>query len=992
MPHRLLSASSLGLSVGLAFACRTGPGRFPERSSEAPLEQASYPVGSPEASRGGYLGSDACSPCHYEIYEVWRSTSHSTTVRSGSEAARAGEPLPQAMRSWSAVSYVVGSGERLTYVDVSGRVLAESYHHRIGDWDRFPSMSITECRPCHFTGSAAGPDPQEDQPASSRRWAERGIGCEACHGPGKRHAASQAANDIQVDYSSRTCGACHTAVGRVLPEDEWHSTHDLVQNWNRDPHVTGGRFQSISAFCARCHAPDQGFIAGSMESAERPVPSETRRNVTCIGCHNPHEASPLGPIGEKRDAATSRPASAAKLHAYSGDDSDFTTVDFQTVEDTEALCTHCHSGADRIDLDHANASCTDCHTLFRANHGRESRLDHDANRPGLSCRNCHQNADELITILFSDPMFLEPKNVHDLRDLPEAAVRKYGFRYPAIPEAGRFVAIGAETETPPADGSGTSPDKQGKAPERIDEYLTLALSHADGGSRDAAAQLLDRALRLDTTWLLVALVGARERSAVADAADLRVLQERRAVLEASAPGEETRRWIAGYLALRRDDFEEAEEAFADAERAAPDEPSLSFYRGLSSLAAERYEEAAQRLADALEREPEHHAARVALGLTRLRQNRFLHARKELERAMAMAPEDPIAPYFLGQGFLQQNDAASASVSLETAVSLSPALLDARLDLARSYRLSGEPGSSVRVYRELIRDEPALFEAHFELAKLYKYASDQSAFRLLHERERARPRAMPEGAWRRRLDALDERSLAYGRLALAQFGAALTARPWDLESKRQVSEALRRLGELDKAEAYYRWLGENALEDGLALYRLGTILVQRRHYREAIPVLRRAILAAPEDGDARVALGLALLESGRVKQAIEALEEARERQPFNPALFTNLGAAYASAGQRKLARQALERSLELATFPLPRVHLTHTNLALLDLAEGDREGAVKSLETALHAYPDYEYARSLLDAIAESRETPKARAYVLSDLLERFGEVTTVSFE
>jgi hypothetical protein len=43
--------------------------------------------------RGGFVGSAACSFCHFNIYETWRSTRHSYSVLSGHEAQQAGVPL-----------------------------------------------------------------------------------------------------------------------------------------------------------------------------------------------------------------------------------------------------------------------------------------------------------------------------------------------------------------------------------------------------------------------------------------------------------------------------------------------------------------------------------------------------------------------------------------------------------------------------------------------------------------------------------------------------------------------------------------------------------------------------------------------------------------------------------------------------------------------------------------------------------------------------------
>ncbi|MCZ6623353.1 MAG: hypothetical protein O7B35_03810, partial [Deltaproteobacteria bacterium] len=57
-----------------------------------------------------------------------------------------------------------------------------------------------------------------------------------------------------------------------------------------------------------------------------------------------------------------------------GNDVDINTMDFKDLKTTEQLCVQCHRGADRIDLDHADATCTDCHNTFQRTRGAASRV------------------------------------------------------------------------------------------------------------------------------------------------------------------------------------------------------------------------------------------------------------------------------------------------------------------------------------------------------------------------------------------------------------------------------------------------------------------------------------------------------------------------------------------------------------------------------------------------------------------------------------------
>ena len=67
--------------------------------------------------------------------------------------------------------------------------------------------------------------------------------------------------------------------------DDRQDTHDLVQVWNHDRHITGTQFQSHNAFCARCHSPYLGNFLPATQSIEERVFAEDKQRITCIGCH-----------------------------------------------------------------------------------------------------------------------------------------------------------------------------------------------------------------------------------------------------------------------------------------------------------------------------------------------------------------------------------------------------------------------------------------------------------------------------------------------------------------------------------------------------------------------------------------------------------------------------------------------------------------------------------------------------------------------------------
>ena len=80
--------------------------------------EVSYAKSATDASavpNGGYVGSEACTECHSDIYEAWRSTRHSYSILTAADAKRADYPLPHKHdgqtphnRDWPDVAYTIG--------------------------------------------------------------------------------------------------------------------------------------------------------------------------------------------------------------------------------------------------------------------------------------------------------------------------------------------------------------------------------------------------------------------------------------------------------------------------------------------------------------------------------------------------------------------------------------------------------------------------------------------------------------------------------------------------------------------------------------------------------------------------------------------------------------------------------------------------------------------------------------------------------------------
>lgn len=207
----------------------------PPVQTAAPAPSVAGPVGSPAAFPGqersgeDYLGSDACARCHQGAHEQWQRSLHIKMTKPIAEATvlgdfrpntrfedhgrsyefgmRAGRPFVRVSHDAAPaetfdVQYTLGAKRYQGYLSTlpDGRiyVLPAFWHvdtQRWVDWKEITPIPDgahdlrqiwnSNCFNCHATNLVQG----FDLPAKVYKttWTEMGIGCEACHGPGRPH-------------------------------------------------------------------------------------------------------------------------------------------------------------------------------------------------------------------------------------------------------------------------------------------------------------------------------------------------------------------------------------------------------------------------------------------------------------------------------------------------------------------------------------------------------------------------------------------------------------------------------------------------------------------------------------------------------------------------------------------------------------------------------------------------------------------------------------
>ena len=168
-----------------------------------------------EASIENYVGSNACAECHQGKYDDWSGKHMSHFVRYRSDTS---ESLPGNWHNSPIIGkdvfFIVGDRNKVAFADKNWKVFPYLYHLRKGKWIKRRMWANQDyrlrCGPCHTVGL----NPK------TKRFTEINVGCETCHGPGRRHAEDPEQKKLRVPGRTDghsvlfTCRRCHNERGK----------------------------------------------------------------------------------------------------------------------------------------------------------------------------------------------------------------------------------------------------------------------------------------------------------------------------------------------------------------------------------------------------------------------------------------------------------------------------------------------------------------------------------------------------------------------------------------------------------------------------------------------------------------------------------------------------------------------------------------------------------------------------------------------------------
>jgi hypothetical protein len=272
----------------------------PEGPQGPPGAQGPAGPAGEDAAAGGaqYVGDASCGGCHQELYDQYILSGHPWKLNKIENSAAPDYPFrklsaPPEGYTWEDISYVIGGyWWKARFMDKDGYIITDEpgktgnteylnqwnyANQTLGKsaaWVTYKSGTeklVYDCGACHTTGYSPIGN-QDNLPGIVGTWAQPGVRCEECHGPGGLHIGNPQGFEMKIDRDAQACGKCHRRgeIEEVDAKDGFIEHHEQYEELFQGKHAVMD--------CVLCHDPHIGVK--QLEDAKLPT---TR--TECVNCH-----------------------------------------------------------------------------------------------------------------------------------------------------------------------------------------------------------------------------------------------------------------------------------------------------------------------------------------------------------------------------------------------------------------------------------------------------------------------------------------------------------------------------------------------------------------------------------------------------------------------------------------------------------------------------------------------------------------------------------
>lgn len=263
------------------------------------------PAGPTGPSGTEYIGDQTCGGCHKEIYDIYMKSGHPwelNKVENGKPPAypyaqKTGTFDPPQGYTWNDILYVIGgynwkarfiNNEGYIITDEPGKSGNKGY---LNQWN-FNNIVLNKdpgwaayhsgedklpynCGECHSTGYSPGGN-QDNMIGLTGTWAQPGVRCEACHGPGSLHATNPRGITMKIDRGSELCSQCHPRDSEKIT-----ATDGMIDQNVQYVDLTHSKHMILD--CVQCHDPHTGVV--QQRYAQKNDPNVMVTRTACENCH-----------------------------------------------------------------------------------------------------------------------------------------------------------------------------------------------------------------------------------------------------------------------------------------------------------------------------------------------------------------------------------------------------------------------------------------------------------------------------------------------------------------------------------------------------------------------------------------------------------------------------------------------------------------------------------------------------------------------------------